>query len=96
MDPRRFSRVGNSTGKYSECVRKIQPDLLVIDSIQTTYREDLASAPGSVGQVRECAAEFLRLAKSSGITVFVLGHVTKEGDLAGPRVLEHIVTRCFI
>ncbi len=74
-----------------ECVRKIQPDLLVIDSIQTTYREDLASAPGSVGQVRECAAEFLRLAKSSGITVFVLGHVTKEGDLAGPRVLEHIV-----
>lgn len=74
-----------------ECARKIQPELLVIDSIQTTYREDLASAPGSVGQVRECAAEFLRLAKSTGITVFVLGHVTKEGDLAGPRVLEHIV-----
>jgi DNA repair protein RadA/Sms len=62
-----------------------------VDSIQTTYREDLSSSPGSVGQVRECAAEFLRLAKSRGITLFLLGHVTKEGDLAGPRVLEHIV-----
>ncbi len=74
-----------------EAVTKVQPELLVIDSVQTTYRGDLAGAPGSVGQVRECAAEFLRLAKSKGITVFLLGHVTKEGDLAGPRVLEHIV-----
>ena len=74
-----------------EAVRKVQPEFLVIDSIQTTYRNDLSSAPGSVGQVRECAAEFLRCAKSMHMTVFVLGHVTKEGDLAGPRVLEHIV-----
>lgn len=74
-----------------ETVRKVSPDLLVIDSIQTTYRADLSSAPGSVAQVRECAAEFLRAAKSSRMTAFLLGHVTKEGDLAGPRVLEHIV-----
>jgi len=74
-----------------ETVHKIKPDFLIIDSIQTTYRNDLASAPGSVGQVRECAAEFLSCAKSMEMTVFVLGHVTKEGDLAGPRVLEHIV-----
>lgn len=74
-----------------EAVRKVSPEFLIIDSIQTTYRNDLASAPGSVAQVRECAAEFLRCAKSNGITVFVLGHVTKEGSLAGPRVLEHIV-----
>lgn len=74
-----------------ETINKISPDFLIIDSIQTTYRNDLSSAPGSVGQVRECAAEFLRCAKSSKITVFLLGHVTKEGDLAGPRILEHIV-----
>lgn len=74
-----------------EAIKKISPDYFILDSIQTTYRNDLSSAPGSVGQVRECAAEFLRLAKSSRMTVFLLGHVTKEGDLAGPRVLEHIV-----
>jgi DNA repair protein RadA/Sms len=74
-----------------EAVNKTSPSFCVIDSIQTTYREDMASAPGSVGQVRECTAEIMRLSKSRGITVFVLGHVTKEGDLAGPRVLEHMV-----
>jgi DNA repair protein RadA/Sms len=74
-----------------EAIDKVEPTFCVVDSIQTTYREDLSSAPGSVGQVRECAAEILRLAKSRGITVFILGHVTKEGDLAGPRVLEHMV-----
>jgi DNA repair protein RadA/Sms len=74
-----------------EVTKKITPAILVIDSIQTTFRPDLAGAPGSVGQVRECAAEFLRLAKSQNLTVFLLGHVTKEGDIAGPRVLEHIV-----
>jgi DNA repair protein RadA/Sms len=77
--------------KIIEAVVKVAPTFCVIDSIQTTYREDMSSAPGSVGQVRECTAELLRLAKSRGITVFVLGHVTKEGDLAGPRVLEHMV-----
>ena len=74
-----------------EAVNKVKPDIVIVDSIQTTFRSDLAGAPGSVGQVRECAAEFLRLAKSKNIAVFLLGHVTKEGDLAGPRVLEHIV-----
>ncbi len=74
-----------------EAIDKVAPSFCVIDSIQTTYREDMVSAPGSVGQVRECTAEVLRLAKSRGIAVFVLGHVTKEGDLAGPRVLEHMV-----
>jgi DNA repair protein RadA/Sms len=74
-----------------EVVRQHQPKVVVLDSIQTVYKAELAGAPGSVGQVRECAAELLHLAKGLGITVFVLGHVTKEGDLAGPRVLEHIV-----
>jgi DNA repair protein RadA/Sms len=74
-----------------EAVSKVKPDIVIVDSVQTTFRSDLAGAPGSVGQVRECAAEFLRLAKSKNIAVFLLGHVTKEGDLAGPRVLEHIV-----
>lgn len=70
---------------------KVQPQVLVIDSIQTVYKPDLASAPGSVGQVRESTAHLLRLAKDSGTAVLLVGHVTKEGQIAGPRVLEHIV-----
>jgi len=65
--------------------------LAVIDSIQTLFSGDLQSAPGSVGQVRECAAQLVRYAKTSGTTIFLVGHVTKEGALAGPRVLEHMV-----
>ncbi|HQR59991.1 MAG TPA: DNA repair protein RadA [Methylophilaceae bacterium] len=68
-----------------------QPDVAVIDSIQTVYSEALQSAPGSVAQVRECSAQLTRLAKQLGINVILVGHVTKEGSLAGPRVLEHIV-----
>jgi DNA repair protein RadA/Sms len=68
-----------------------KPAVCVIDSIQTLYSEALQSAPGSVAQVRECAAQLTRIAKSSGTTVILVGHVTKEGALAGPRVLEHIV-----
>ncbi len=68
-----------------------QPAIAVIDSIQTVYSEQLTSAPGSVAQVRECAAQLTRVAKASGTTVVLVGHVTKEGTLAGPRVLEHIV-----
>ncbi len=68
-----------------------KPDVAVIDSIQTIYSEALQSAPGSVAQVRECSAQLTRLAKQLGITVVLVGHVTKEGTLAGPRVLEHIV-----
>ena len=68
-----------------------KPNIAVIDSIQTIYSEVLQSAPGSVAQVRECSAQLTRLAKQLGITVILVGHVTKEGTLAGPRVLEHIV-----
>ncbi|BCM24982.1 DNA repair protein RadA [Methyloradius palustris] len=68
-----------------------KPDIAVIDSIQTVYSELLQSAPGSVAQVRECSAQLTRAAKQLGITVILVGHVTKEGSLAGPRVLEHIV-----
>ena len=68
-----------------------QPLVAVIDSIQTLWSDQLSSAPGSVAQVRECAAQLTRLAKQAGITVILVGHVTKEGALAGPRVLEHIV-----
>ena len=69
----------------------VKPQVLVVDSIQTLYSEVLSSAPGSVAQVRECAAQLTRAAKSSGICVLMVGHVTKDGHLAGPRVLEHIV-----
>lgn len=68
-----------------------KPTIAVIDSIQTVYSEALQSAPGSVAQVRECAAQLTRMAKSSGICIILVGHVTKEGALAGPRVLEHMV-----
>jgi DNA repair protein RadA/Sms len=68
-----------------------QPEIVVVDSIQTLYTEALTSAPGSVSQVRECAAQLTRLAKQRSIVVIFVGHVTKEGAIAGPRVLEHIV-----
>ena len=68
-----------------------QPTIAVIDSIQTVYSDQLTSAPGSVAQVRECAAHLTRAAKSSGVCIVLVGHVTKEGALAGPRVLEHMV-----
>jgi len=69
----------------------IQPEIAVIDSIQTVYSDQLTSAPGSVAQVRECAAHLTRAAKASGVCIVLVGHVTKEGALAGPRVLEHMV-----
>ncbi len=71
--------------------RQVQPDLLVIDSIQTIYSEALDSSPGSVSQVRECAAMLLRYAKETNTPVLLIGHITKDGSLAGPKVLEHIV-----
>ena len=82
----------------STCVEEIiaqaeamRPAVMVVDSIQTIYSETLQSAPGSIGQLRESAAMLVRFAKQSGITIFLVGHVTKEGQLAGPRVLEHMV-----
>lgn len=72
-------------------IKDITPRVAVIDSIQTVYKSDVSSSPGSVAQVRECAAQLMRLAKASGVSIFLVGHVTKEGMLAGPRVLEHMV-----
>jgi DNA repair protein RadA/Sms len=77
--------------KIQATLAEQRPDVAVIDSIQTVYSDALTSAPGSVAQVRECAAQLTRIAKQSGTTIIMVGHVTKEGALAGPRVLEHIV-----
>jgi DNA repair protein RadA/Sms len=77
--------------KILATIDALQPDVAVIDSIQTVYSDQLTSAPGSVAQVRECAAHLTRCAKSSGTAIVLVGHVTKEGALAGPRVLEHMV-----
>lgn len=78
-------------GNILEHVQRLNPVVLVIDSIQTTYIDESDSSPGSVTQVRECASRLQSLAKSTGTSVFLIGHVTKEGSIAGPRVLEHIV-----
>lgn len=74
-----------------ESVNQLQPDVLIVDSIQTLYNGDLTTAPGSVGQVKDCTLALMQLAKGQGITVFVIGHVNKEGSIAGPKVLEHMV-----
>lgn len=95
----RLGGSGDSCYIYSETLienilseaRKINPDLLIVDSIQTVYSEGLESSPGTVGQIRECAARFLRYAKESGTPVILIGHITKDGMIAGPKVLEHIV-----
>lgn len=78
-------------GIIEETIRRIVPDITIIDSIQTVYQEDVSSAPGSVSQVREATNVFLQLAKGLGSSIFIVGHVTKEGTVAGPRVLEHMV-----
>jgi DNA repair protein RadA/Sms len=77
--------------KILNTLQQLKPQVVVIDSIQTVYSEALQSAPGSVAQVRECSAQLTRVAKQLGISMILVGHVTKEGSLAGPRVLEHIV-----
>lgn len=98
----RANRIGTVTGELlflcetslddiEEAIRETKPQVVVIDSIQTMYREDVSSAPGSVSQVRESTNILLQIAKGMGISVFIVGHVTKEGVVAGPRVLEHMV-----
>jgi DNA repair protein RadA/Sms len=72
-------------------INEVQPQLVIIDSIQTLHTSFIDSSPGSVSQVRECAAEFLRFAKETNVPVFMIGHITKDGTLAGPKVLEHMV-----
>lgn len=80
-----------SLQKILESAREVAPELLVIDSIQTLSTEDVESSPGSISQVRECAATLLRYAKTTGTPVILIGHINKEGTLAGPKILEHIV-----
>ncbi|WP_335872134.1 DNA repair protein RadA [Bacillus sp. 2205SS5-2] len=75
----------------SATIETMTPDIIVIDSIQTIFHPEVTSAPGSVSQVRECTAELMRIAKTKGIAIFIVGHVTKEGAIAGPRMLEHMV-----
>src|SRR5436853_262351 len=72
-------------------IERVKPAAIIVDSIQTTFSSDIESAPGSISQIREVAAQFLMLAKTRGIPVFLIGHVTKDGSIAGPRALEHIV-----
>ena len=74
-----------------DCIQTQEPELVIIDSIQTISWDDISSAPGSVSQVRECTMRIMRLTKEKGLTVFVVGHITKEGSIAGPKVLEHMV-----
>lgn len=81
----------NDVNGVSKRMEQLSPSVMVIDSIQTMYLPEIASAPGSVSQVRECASLLMRLAKNSGCSVFLVGHVTKEGSIAGPRILEHMV-----
>ena len=72
-------------------IEEQRPDIVIIDSIQTIYTDLVESSPGSVTQVRECAATLLKVAKSTGIAIFIIGHITKDGSIAGPKILEHIV-----
>ncbi len=81
----------NNLARVIDAFNKIKPGLLIIDSIQTAYHPEFLGSPGSVGQIRECASELLKIAKSKGTPLFLLGHITKDGALAGPKVLEHIV-----
>lgn len=78
-------------GDVLQCVDQESPDILIVDSIQTLYNRELDSAPGSIGQVKDCTMALMQLAKGNNITVFVIGHVNKEGSIAGPKVLEHMV-----
>lgn len=74
-----------------ETIEEVQPKFVIVDSIQTVHHSEVTSAPGSVSQVRECTAELMRIAKTKNIAIFLVGHVTKEGQIAGPRILEHMV-----
>ena len=80
-----------SMDDVAEAVTQLQPNVLIVDSIQTMYNGELSAAPGSIGQVKDCTMALMNLAKGRGVTVFVIGHVNKEGSIAGPKVLEHMV-----
>ena len=86
-----YIMTGTCIEDFFEKLAPIKPDIVAVDSIQTVYTNDMTSAPGSVGQVREVAARLMTFAKQSGVPIFLIGHVTKEGAIAGPKVLEHLV-----
>ncbi|OEF96388.1 DNA repair protein RadA [Vulcanibacillus modesticaldus] len=81
----------NQLNHIEKQIQQVNPQVAIIDSIQTMYNSEISSGPGSVAQVRECTARLMRIAKSSGIAIIIVGHVTKQGELAGPRLLEHMV-----
>ena len=89
--PELYILAENALDAIESRLGEISPDIAVIDSIQTVYRPDLASAPGSVSQIRECTSLIMRLCKENGVSMFLVGHVTKDGAIAGPRMLEHMV-----
>ncbi|MBR4081070.1 MAG: DNA repair protein RadA [Clostridia bacterium] len=89
--PNLYVLAENALDGVEEKLLKLAPDVAVVDSIQTMYRPEMASAPGSVSQIRECTSLLMRLCKESGTAIFLVGHVTKEGAIAGPRMLEHMV-----
>lgn len=91
MDPRLMVVSETNLELILQYVEEEKPVFLIVDSIQTVYKPELSSAPGSVSQVRECAGDILRLAKDNGVPVFLVAHVTKQGQIAGPRVLDHMV-----
>ncbi|AZS17480.1 DNA repair protein RadA [Paenibacillus lutimineralis] len=91
LSPNLYVMCESSIDGIEEAINEVKPDFLVIDSIQTVYMPEVTSAPGSVSQVRECTARFMRVAKGQGIATVLVGHVTKEGAIAGPRMLEHMV-----
>ncbi|MDQ3016297.1 MAG: DNA repair protein RadA [Bacteroidota bacterium] len=83
--------VETDVNNIAEAIRKINAGVVVIDSIQTMYTPELESVPGTMGQIRECSYRLQQLSKETGITIFLVGHITKEGDIAGPKLMEHIV-----
>jgi len=90
-NPNCYILTETSTPLIFHHVRELDPDILIVDSIQTLYTNTIESSPGSVSQIRECAAEMLRYAKQSAVPVFLIGHITKDGSIAGPKILEHMV-----
>ncbi|AOZ93329.1 DNA repair protein RadA [Paenibacillus crassostreae] len=91
LSPELYVLCETNMESIEEAIESVKPDFLVIDSIQTVYLPEVTSAPGSVAQVRECTARFMRVSKGQGIATVLVGHVTKEGAIAGPRMLEHMV-----
>ena len=80
-----------STTNIFQQISQINPDILVVDSIQTLHTAHIESSPGSVSQIRECTAELIKFAKETGVAVLLIGHINKDGAIAGPKILEHMV-----